>query len=170
MFKTGDRYPKRSNTLGYSAGAWTRIGLPFIYLQPELYATRKNINLKIDGGASPASNESANGNDRAEYDKIRITSLDVPILIGTRFVNSDVGFRFSTGPVFSFILDQNENSNDIDSFKNQIRSWQFGSGIDITEKIGLDLKYEFALSTVGNGAYEKSSLDVLTFGLTYKIR
>ena len=82
------------NRAGYYAGIWTRIGAAGIHLQPELYLSGKNTTLKASSG---------------EENKVKFTSLDVPILVGTKLGAAGVGLRLNTGPVVSFILDDEQS-------------------------------------------------------------
>lgn len=144
------------NRAGYYAGIWTRIGAAGIHLQPEAYLSGKNTEIQ-------------NGN---EINKIRFTSLDVPVLIGTKIGAAGVGLRLNTGPVFSFILDDEQKFGDAVGdvsrldFKGQNMAWQFGAGLDFGQ-LGLDLRYEKGLSKVHSDPDTK--LNLFTFGLALKL-
>ncbi|WP_233164751.1 outer membrane beta-barrel protein [Pedobacter sp. ASV28] len=84
------------NKAGYYVGIWTRIGAAGIHLQPELYLSGKNTVLKSSGG---------------EENKVNFTSLDVPILVGTKLGAAGIGLRLNTGPVISFILSEDQSFN-----------------------------------------------------------
>jgi hypothetical protein len=144
------------NRAGYYVGLWTRIGAAGLHVQPELYLSGKNTDVTID-------------NIERE---IRFTSLDVPVLIGTKLGAAGVGLRLNTGPVFSFILDDEQkfgeavgNVSRLD-FKGQNIAWQFGAGVDIG-KIGVDLRYETGLSNVHENPDTK--LKIFTLGLALKL-
>ena len=62
------------NQAGYYAGLWARIGAAGVHFQPELYLSGKNTTL-------------VNEADGLE-NKVKFTSLDVPLLIGTNFRKS----------------------------------------------------------------------------------
>lgn len=147
------------NRAGYYAGLWTRIGAAGIHLQPELYLSGKNTTLKNDSGLE---------ND------VKFTSLDVPVLIGTKIGAAGVGLRLNTGPVISFILSDDQSFSDAagnvfqGDFKGQNFAWQFGAGFDIG-KIGLDLRYETGLSKIGKDSYDDTKLSLFTFGLAYRL-
>ncbi len=147
------------NRAGYYAGLWTRIGAAGIHLQPELYLSGKNTTLKNDSGFE---------ND------VKFTSLDVPVLIGTKIGAAGVGLRLNTGPVISFILSDDQSFSDAagnvfqGDFKGQNFAWQFGAGFDIG-KIGLDLRYETGLSKIGKDSYDDTKLSLFTFGLAYRL-
>jgi hypothetical protein len=147
------------NRAGYYAGIWTRIGAAGIHLQPELYLSGKNTTLKASSG---------------EENKVKFTSLDVPILVGTKLGAAGVGLRLNTGPVISFILDDEQSFGQAagsvfeGNFKGQNFAWQFGAGVDIGN-LGLDLRYEAGLSKIGKDGYDDTKLSLFTFGLAYRL-
>lgn len=147
------------NRAGYYAGIWTRIGAAGIHLQPELYLSGKNTTLKASSG---------------EENKVKFTSLDVPILVGTKLGAAGVGLRLNTGPVVSFILDDEQSFGQAagsvfkGNFKGQNFAWQFGAGVDIGN-LGLDLRYEAGLSKIGKDGYNDTKLSLFTFGLAYRV-
>lgn len=147
------------NRAGYYAGLWTRIGAAGIHLQPELYLSGKNTTLKDATG---------------QENKIKFTSMDVPVLVGTKLGAAGVGLRLNTGPVISFILDEEQSLGDAagsafqGNFKGQNFAWQFGAGVDIGN-LGLDLRYETGLSKIGKDGYDDTKLSLFTFGLAYKL-
>ncbi|MEJ5960663.1 porin family protein [Pedobacter immunditicola] len=145
------------NRAGYYAGIWTRIGAAGLHLQPEVYLSGKNTTFTDDNNIE---------ND------IKFTSLDVPVLIGTKLGAAGVGLRLNTGPVFSFILDDEQkfgeavgNVSRFD-FKGQNIAWQFGAGLDVGN-LGIDLRYETGLSKVNENPDVK--LKLFTLGLAWKL-
>jgi hypothetical protein len=158
-FSTGNLLSSE-NTAGYYAGFYGRLGAAGIYLQPEVYLAGKNANLKTKVG-----------NDLNE---VRFTSLDVPVLIGTKIGAAGVGFRLNTGPVVSFILDHEQKFGDAagsavhGNFKDQAYAWQFGAGLDIGG-LGVDLRYEQGLTKLGKDDYQANRLSLFTLGLAYKL-
>ncbi|MES2827801.1 MAG: porin family protein [Bacteroidota bacterium] len=147
------------NRAGYYAGLWARIGAAGIHLQPELYLSGKNTTLK-----------DANGLEN----KIKFTSLDVPVLVGTKIGAAGIGVRLNTGPVVSFILSDDQSLGQAASsafngdFKGQNIAWQFGAGLDI-RSLGIDIRYEQGLSKIGENGYSDTKLKLFTVGLAYKI-
>lgn len=147
------------NRAGYYAGLWARIGAAGIHLQPELYLSGKNTTLKAENG---------------EENKVKFTSLDVPILVGTKIGAAGIGLRLNTGPVVSFILDDEQSFRDAASeafkgnFKGQNIAWQFGAGLDI-KNLGVDLRYEAGLSKIGKDGYDDTKLGLFTLGLAYRL-
>ncbi|MBC7566870.1 MAG: PorT family protein [Pedobacter sp.] len=147
------------NRAGYYAGLWARIGAAGIHLQPELYLSGKNTTLKNDAGAE---------------NTVKFTSLDVPILIGTKIGAAGVGLRLNTGPVVSFIVDdkqtvKNAAGNALSGdFKGQNIAWQFGAGLDVS-KLGIDVRFEQGLSKIGKDGYNNTKLSLFTIGLAYRL-
>lgn len=147
------------NRAGYYGGVWARIGAAGIHLQPELYISGKNTTLKSDNGGE---------------NKVSFTSLDVPVLVGTKIGAAGVGIRLNTGPVVSFILNKDQSIKDAGgnilkgNFKDQNFAWQFGAGLDIS-KLGIDLRYEQGLSKIGKDDYNAKKLGLFTLGLAYRL-
>jgi len=152
---TTDNTLSSNNRSGYYAGVWARIGAAGIHFQPELYLAGKNTTLTNDAGLE---------------NKVKFTSLDVPLLIGTKIGAAGVGLRLNTGPVVSFILDDKQSfgnaAGDVfrGNFKNQALAWQFGAGFDFG-KLGIDLRYEAGLSKIGKSGYDDTKLNLFTLGL-----
>ncbi|MDQ8005230.1 MAG: porin family protein [Pedobacter sp.] len=147
------------NKAGYYGGIWTRIGAAGIHLQPELYLSGKNTTLKNNAGLE---------ND------VKFTSLDVPVLIGTKIGAAGIGFRLNTGPVASFILSKEQTFEDAASdifagkFKDQAFAWQFGTGLDVG-KLSVDLRYEMGLSKLNDAGYPDTKLNMFTFGIGLRL-
>lgn len=157
-FSTANTFSS-DNRAGYYGGLWARIGAAGIHLQPEVYISGKNTSLKNAAG---------------EENKVDFTSLDIPILIGTKIGAAGVGVRLNTGPVVSFVLSEDQslsnaaNSALKGSFKDQSFAWQFGAGLDIS-KLGIDLRYEQGLSKISKNDYEGKKLGLFTLGLAYRL-
>lgn len=151
---------KSENRAGYYGGIWARIGAAGIHLQPEMYISGKNTTLK-----------NADGLDT----KVDFTSLDIPVLIGTKIGAAGVGIRLNTGPVVSFVLNKDQSFKAAASealkgnFKDQNFAWQFGAGLDVS-KLGIDLRYEQGLSKIGKDGYsDAKKLGLFTLGLAYRL-
>lgn len=158
--KLESNFASDENRLGYQAGAWARVGVAGFYVQPEAYLAGK-------GGEFKSNNES--GSIDAEG-KVRFTTLDVPVLLGTKVGLGPVNVRFMAGPVVSFVLDKDLSGNDVldaykkDNYKDQNWGAQFGAGVDISS-VTLDLRYEAGLTNVtDNDAIKKQNLWQLSLG------
>jgi len=144
---------------GYLAGMWMRVGAMGLHLQPELYYAMKTADVKDVNGNS--------GN-------VDFTSIDLPILVGTKIGALGIGARLNTGPVISFVVNEDQSFNDALSnaakfrYKDQALAWQFGAGIDI-KKISLDLRYEQGLSKISRDGYEDTKISLFNFSLGYKL-
>jgi hypothetical protein len=148
------------NRTGFYGGLWARVGAAGVFFQPELYVSGKKTNLISDA--------------TGQVNQVRFTSLDVPLLIGTKFGAAGVGLRLNTGPMFSFILDEDQSfgqaAGNVFSadFKDQSLAWQFGAGLDI-KKISIDARYELGLSKINKAGYPPTKLNLFTIGLGYRI-
>ncbi len=156
---TTDNPFSSDNRAGYYAGFWARIGAVGIHLQPELYLSGKNTRLVSTAGAE---------------NEVKFTSLDVPILVGTKIGAAGIGVRLNTGPVVSFLLDDKQSFGQASTnvfkgnFKDQAFAWQFGAGLDIS-KLGFDLRYEKGLTKLGKDGYDDTKLNLFTFGIAYRL-
>jgi len=157
-FNTSNTFSS-DNQAGYYAGVWARIGAAGLHLQPELYLSGKNTTLVNSAG---------------QENEVKFTSLDVPILVGTKLGAAGVGLRLNTGPVVSFLLNEDQNFSQAASsafsgkFKDQSFAWQFGAGLDLG-KLGIDLRYELGLSKINEAGYQSTKLNLYTLGLAYKL-
>ena len=158
-FKTKDTFSS-DNKGGYYGGIWARIGAAGIHLQPELYLSGKNSSLVTTSG---------------QENSVKFTSLDVPILIGTKIGAAGFGVRLNTGPVFTFMLDEKQNFGQAataafnGNFKDKALAWQFGVGLDIG-KLNIDGRYETGLSQINSaGGYPTTKLNLYTIGVGFRV-
>ena len=145
-----------NNRAGYLGGVWARVGGLGFNFQPEVYLTSKEVDIH---------------NGTAE-NKAKLTSIDVPLLLGTKIGAFGFGGRFYTGPMFSLAVNKDQSvGDDLGSivhlnYKDQNLAWQFGVGIDV-KKISVDLRYEQGLSKQTynvNGDQTRINLFNLTLG------
>ncbi|MVN22860.1 porin family protein [Mucilaginibacter arboris] len=149
---------------GYQIGLWTRIGKGF-YVQPEVYlgSSGSNFNFQYNH-----SNQTV-----TESGKVRFTTLNVPLLLGQSFGLSKLNFRLMAGPMYSYVLnnDQNLSQNiknayqDFGNYRNSTLGYQAGAGIDILN-FSVDLRYEGGLTEI-NPAYGQRQ-NVWHLSLGYK--
>jgi hypothetical protein len=157
-FKTSNTFSS-DNQAGYYVGVWARVGGAGIYLQPELYLSGKNTTLVNSAG---------------QDNKVKFKSLDIPVLVGTKFGAAGFGLRLNTGPVISFNLDNEQNFGQAASaafkgdFKDKAFAWQFGAGVDIG-KLSADLRYETGLSKINSDGYPTTKLNLYTLGIGFRI-
>jgi hypothetical protein len=152
---------KSSSRTGYLVGAWARLGGAGVHFQPELYVTSKGA--EID-----------EANQRG---KVTFTTLDVPLLLGTRIGVGPIAARVQAGPVFSFVMNQDDSFVDnvgqaiqFDEYKNQTVAITGGVGVDIM-KLRADLRYEHGVSDVFNrsGDSDNGRMSLWTLSVGYRI-
>lgn len=134
-----NRWLSSDNKTGYQVGIWTRIG-NVVHVQPELYLT---------GRSSEAQFEF---NDQDIKADVSFTSLDLPVLLGTRVGIGNVGLRFQAGPMVSFVVDKSVGESlgqiiDVDSYKDNAFALIGGVGLDLG-KFRADVRYEHAMSSL----------------------
>ena len=150
-----------SNRAGYLGGVWARVGGLGFNFQPELYITAKNVDIY-----DSSSNTSINA---------KFTSIDVPLLLGSKFGAMGVGGRLYTGPVISFAVNNNQSLGSAAgkavhlNYKDQNVAWQFGAGVDI-RKLSVDLRYEYGLSKQPyNNSNDKTRISLFNLSLGYRL-
>jgi hypothetical protein len=147
------------NIIGYHAGAFTRVGMGRIYLQPEVYFSSKGGNLKEIKNADPVA-------------MFGYSSVDVPLLLGAKvFKMSKLNFRAMGGPVFGFITSRNVDGDSrfsVDNFRDRCFGWQYGLGVDIWF-LTLDARIENSRSNVYQSSLVNSKNKTLLISLGFKI-
>lgn len=148
----------RSDTrTGLLGGVWARFGAAGVHFQPELYFTAKG----------------SQGNDGES----KFTTMDLPLLLGTRIGIGPIAGRIQVGPVVSFVLDEEntfiENVGQVGNFgeyKNQNFALTGGVGVDIS-KLRADLRYEHGLSDVykNNDDDRNGRLKLWTLSIGYRL-
>lgn len=146
--------------MGYYAGLWARIGGRGTHLQTELSLNGKNSALI---SASKHKNE------------VKFTTLDLPVLLGTKIGIGAVDFRINTGPVFALLLSKEQNFEETapiiyrSKFKDSALAWQFGLGLDFG-KFSIDGRHEVGLSDISSAnGYPPTRLNLYTVGLGFAI-
>ncbi len=100
-------------------GAFARLGVSKVYVQPEVYFTRK-------GGDFKDIQDMV-----GEFD---YKSVDVPLLLGVKLFDAEaMNLHVMAGPVFSFITDSDLKSASLDEqyFKDRYTGLQYGLGVDV---------------------------------------
>eukprot|EP01012_Entosiphon_sulcatum_P064767 TRINITY_DN93613_c0_g1_i1.p1 TRINITY_DN93613_c0_g1~~TRINITY_DN93613_c0_g1_i1.p1 ORF type:complete len:201 (-),score=22.44 TRINITY_DN93613_c0_g1_i1:56-658(-) len=167
LAKLNSDFASEENRLGYQIGAWARIGGASFYVQPEAYIGSK--------GNKFISIQQDNGNEVSAEGKVKFTTLDVPVLFGTKFGAKNLNFRVMAGPVISFILDENstfssayQQATDFSNYKNQALGAQFGAGVDVGS-ISVDLRYEAGLSNISKSEKYSQKPNLFQLSLGFKI-
>ncbi|MFA6087569.1 porin family protein [Mucilaginibacter sp.] len=152
-----------SSVTGYQAGLFARFGTS-LYLQPELYLGSSGGKFDFQNSNSTVT---ANG-------KVTFTTLNVPLLIGKGFGGDNLNFRIMAGPVYSYVLDKNQNFsdnvngafNDFGDYRKSTLGYQAGAGVDIGH-ITADLRYEGGLTKINESYGQRQNLWALTVGFKF---
>jgi len=122
-------------------GAFARVGVSKVYIQPEVYFTRK-------GG------EFEDVNDLVS--KFNYKSVDVPLLLGVKLLEAKAfDIHAMAGPVFSFVTKHDVQNAELDEqyFKDHYTGLQYGVGVDVLF-LTLDFRMEH-----GSKIYNSPDLD-----------
>ena len=150
-----------STRTGYQAGVWARVGGAGVHFQPELYLTGKSTEAKL---VDPERD--AEGN-------ITFTSLDLPLLLGTRIGLGPAGLRIVAGPVVSFVVDKNigeslQQVTEFSEYKNQAWAVTGGLGVDISN-FRIDARYEHGLSELSKNDSAPQKVNLWPVGVGYRL-
>jgi hypothetical protein len=164
--KTKDDLTDENSIIGYQAGIFTRVGAAGFYFQPELYlGTKGNEYTSIETNSGIVDVKG----------KIKFTTLDLPLLIGTKIGTNKLNLRFMAGPIMSFILDENNtlgtayNSvTDFGNYKKQTLGFQAGSGIDLGN-LTFDVRYEAGLSNISQSEKYSQQQNLFHLSLGFKL-
>lgn len=127
-----DGFQGEESKIGYHVGAFARINLPVIFLQPEVLYTNTGGSFR---------------DNTFNYD-VTFNRLDVPLMVG---VNLGSLFRIQAGPVATYLLDSKISSSNtqqntmIPPKEDFTFGYQAGVGVDIGSLV-VDLKYEGGLT------------------------
>jgi len=164
--KTKDDLTDENSIMGYQAGIFTRFGGAGIYFQPELYlGTKGNEYTSIE----------TNSGMMDVKGKIKFTTLDLPLLVGTKIGTNKLNLRFMAGPIVSFVIDENNNLGtaynsvtDFGNYKKQTLGFQAGSGIDLGN-LTFDVRYEAGLSNVSQSEKYSQQQNLFHLSLGFKL-
>jgi len=103
----------------YQFGAFARINMGRLYIQPEAYYNTRS------GGYVDQSLPSI-------VNSFELKTIDVPALIGIKIINQEsLNLRILGGPVFSFLTDKSVKGQfSRDNLENSFFGWQYGVGVD----------------------------------------
>ncbi len=137
----------------YSVGAFARLSLGRIYLQPEAYYNSK-------------SGEEIKKIDASVVNSFDLKTIDVPILVGVKLVNMKaVNLRILAGPVASFLVDKSVKGQlTKDNLKNSVFAWQYGVGVDVLF-LTLDARMESYNKNFYDGIDSKNGAFVVSLGI-----
>ncbi len=137
MTVNGQTLSSGDATAGFHAGAFARVTLGNLYIQPEALFTQSGGEVVLDNGVL------------RDIREIEFNKLDVPVMVGTKFSNF---LRLQAGPTVSILLDAEAEGLDQEiksGYEDATVGYQAGVGLDLWNMV-LDLKYEGNLSTFGD--------------------
>ena len=115
----------------YQFGAFARVNLGMIYLQPEAYYNSKGGEVNTTTGASTVNS-------------FNLNTIDVPALVGIKLIDQKpFNIRAMIGPVFSIPLHKSVEGSVFtkSNIQNEFLGWQYGTGVDFLF-LTLDLRME----------------------------
>lgn len=142
----------------FLVGAFVRINMGKIYLQPEGYFATKGGILKDV--------------DLMSEESLDLKTIDVPVLLGYKLIKLPAfNLRINAGPVFSFITDKDGSTTDtqfnLDKVKDNYVGIQYGAGVDFLF-LSLDARMENSFGDIYSDAgKEKSKLFMVTLGIKF---
>lgn len=142
----------------FLVGAFARVNIGNVYIQPEGYFASKGGVLKEINGVS-----------KETFD---FNTVDVPVLLGYKLIKfSTFNLRVNAGPVFSFVTkkDGTTSGNDfeVDDLKDKYVGIQYGAGVDFMF-LSLDARMENSLGDIHSGAGdENSKIFMVTLGIKF---
>lgn len=136
-----DSYASRT---GLAGGVWMRFGRT-LFVQPEAVVSSK-------GGAFEVY---YNGQNVSDLVKVKLTTIDVPVLVGLKLGP----VRVNAGPMASFLVGNNQTLGQAlqqyttgslnDAFAKAYYGYQLGGGLDLGS-VSLDVRYEGSWSDVSS--------------------
>lgn len=137
----------------YSFGAFARLNLGRLYIQPEAYYNSK-------GG------EYIDKVNLSTVNSFDLKTVDVPALVGVKLIDQKaLNLRIMAGPVVSFLTDKSVKGQlTEDNLKNSLLGWQYGAGVDF-----LFLTFDARMESYSRNFYEgldsKNGTFVLSLGI-----
>jgi hypothetical protein len=137
----------------YSFGAFARLNLGRLYIQPEAYYNSK-------GG------EYIDKVNLSTVNSFDLKTVDVPALVGIKLIDQKaLNLRIMAGPVVSFLTDKSVKGQlTEDNLKNSLLGWQYGAGVDF-----LFLTFDARMESYSKNFYEgldsKNGTFVLSLGI-----
>jgi hypothetical protein len=136
-FQTGDNNIEavKDAAWGWQAGAFLRVKLLALYLQPEVVFASNTYEYNVTVVGSPE-----------ELMKQKFNRLDIPVLIGIKLGP----VRINAGPAAALQIGSPKALIDDPNFKDMYRGatfgYQAGLGVDLFKKLTLDARYGGTLS------------------------
>ncbi len=153
-------------TYGFHGGMFLRLTILGVYLQPEIVLSTLENKIII---TEP-------GEVTEQLKRQRFNKMDIPVLLGFR-----AGFlRINAGPAATIMLGSPKELLDPDTYENIMNiatfGYQAGVGVDLFNKVTVDLRYEGNLNTFGDEIFydgnlfsldQRSSSILLSLGLIF---
>jgi hypothetical protein len=141
---------------GFHGGAFVRLSLFGIYLQPELLFTTRTNEYTVQ-------NVTVGQTTAAEIVKQNFNKLDIPVMLGLKLGP----LRINAGPVGSLLINSPKDIINHPDYKNNYNKmtigYQAGVGFDMFNFLTFDLRYEGSLrkyqNQIQNLAGTKFNLD-----------
>jgi hypothetical protein len=128
---------------GFHGGAFVRLSLFGIYLQPELLFTTRTNEYTVQ-------NVTAGQTTAADIVKQNFNKLDIPVMLGLKLGP----LRINAGPVGSLLINSPKNLIKNPDYKNNYNKmtigYQAGVGFDMLNFLTFDLRYEGSLKKYQN--------------------
>lgn len=155
---------------GYHFGAFVRVKVFSLYIQPELYFTTSGGKVLVE--ETPDAGEVVRSVRQIKYNKI-----DLPVLVGFKLGP----LRLNAGPVATVLLSEENGVEDIIPelevlSKSATVGLQAGAGVDLFKFLTLDYRFEGSLSkygdkfTVGGTDYpfdSRANLHLISLGIMF---
>ena len=155
-----DQFKEGGSVNNYLAGAFLRLNMNKIYLQPEAYFNSKGGVLK-DISGNPVS---------AAKNDFDLKTIDVPVLVGVKLLEKgSFNLRANAGPLMSFIIDKDIKGDDFttNGLEDNFFGWQYGVGVDFL-MFSLDARLESSSGDIYSGPNlddSKSKMFVVSLGI-----
>jgi len=131
----------KTASMGFHAGLMTRVTFFGVFIQPELYFSSTGGQVEVTDIIQ----------DVSSIKTMEFKKLDIPVLVGFKFGPA----RINAGPVTSIIISSKADLIDKSGYEENLKGasfgYQAGVGLDILNKISLDVRYEGNLSKLGDG-------------------
>jgi opacity protein-like surface antigen len=128
---------------GFHGGAFVRLTLLGIYLQPELLFTTRTNEYTVQ-------NVTTGQTTAADIVKQNFNKLDIPVMLGLKLGP----LRVNAGPVGSLLINSPKDLINNPNFKNNYNKmtigYQAGLGFDLLKLLTFDLRYEGSLKKYQN--------------------
>ena len=159
--KLSTDFYKEGSVDNYHVGAFVRVKLGKLYLQPEAYFSSKGGKLEDSSSSLP---DAINSFD--------LKTVDVPILLGINVIDKGpFKLRANAGPLMSFLTDKEFKSQSFnpDDLKDNFFGWQYGVGADFLF-LTLDVRMENSTGDLYSGSNISSDVKSKSFIVSLGIK